>query len=140
MYDVNTAYIRVRTYIDVPHLELLANKGVEIEMPSRLEILMISSRGARSRITSINYVTRPQALVSPYSIYVRYTSVPYKPVDPKFPGTGLSDIKKSFEKIAMTFLARTKIKGIYHQSYLCLYLFLWNIIQTMDTAHIFDRL
>jgi hypothetical protein len=44
-----------------------------------------------------------------------------KPVDPKFPGTGLSDIKKSFEKIAMTFLARTKIKGIYHQSYLCLY-------------------
>jgi hypothetical protein len=35
-----------------------------------------------------------------------------KTVDPKFPGTGLSDIKKSFEKIAMTFLARTKIKGM----------------------------
>ncbi len=42
----------------------------------------------------------------------------FKPVDPKFPGTGLSDIRKSFEKIAMPFLARTKIKGIYHQSYL----------------------
>jgi hypothetical protein len=41
-----------------------------------------------------------------------------KTVDPKFPGTGLSDIKKSFEKIAMTFLARTKIKGN-HQSSLC---------------------
>ena len=37
-----------------------------------------------------------------------------KTVDPKFPGTGLSDIKKSFEKIALTFLARTKIKA-----YLC---------------------
>ena len=44
-----------------------------------------------------------------------------KTVEPKTPATGLSDIKKSFEKIAMTFFARTKIKGIEHQSYLSLY-------------------
>ena len=35
-------------------------------------------------------------------------------VAPKFPGTGLLDIKKSFEKIVMTFLAQTKIKGVSH--------------------------
>jgi hypothetical protein len=33
-------------------------------------------------------------------------------MDPKTPATGLWDIKKSFEKIATTFLARAKIKGI----------------------------
>ncbi len=59
--------------------------------------------------------------ISTTMIFMMMSYAKYKPVDPKFPGTGLSDIKKSFEKIAMTFLARTKIKGIYHQSYLCLY-------------------
>jgi hypothetical protein len=43
--------------------------------------------------------------------------VTYKTVEPKTPSTGLSDINKSFEKIAMTFLAQTKIKGIYHHSF-----------------------
>ena len=33
-----------------------------------------------------------------------------KTVDPKFPGTGLADIKKSFEKIAMTFWPGQKLK------------------------------
>jgi hypothetical protein len=37
----------------------------------------------------------------------------FKTEEPKTPATGLLDIKKSFEKNAMTFLARTKIKGIY---------------------------
>jgi hypothetical protein len=61
-------------------------------------------------------------------------------VDPKIPGTCLLDIKNCFEKIAMAFLAWKKIKGIYHPSYLHLYWFFWNIIQTMDTAHTFIRL
>ena len=39
MYRDTTAYISVRTYMYVPHLEFLANKGAEIEMSARSRFL-----------------------------------------------------------------------------------------------------
>ena len=39
MYRDTTAYISVHTYMYVPHLEFLANKGAEIEMSARSRFL-----------------------------------------------------------------------------------------------------
>ena len=52
-YSGTYAYVCTSMY--VPHLQLLASKGVEIKMSAQVEISWISSRGARSRITSRVY-------------------------------------------------------------------------------------